>query len=138
MSREENRCTICKWGHACKYKEGKCLEENPGINHQPPFLISIFSFKYLLPEREDTSSIVRFLLQERSQSYPFPSARSSPRCLRCRGLGWLADFFPSPPRASLLHVPHPPRFCLGLSETFDPEKRIGSRFGKAETNQLPF
>lgn len=31
-----------------------------------------------------------------------------------------------------------PTFPLGFSETFDPEKRIGSRFGKAETNQLPF
>lgn len=68
---------------------------------------------------------------------PIPSQHSpSPRCLGCSGVGWLANIFSL--RVFLLQVPHPPRFCLGLSETFDPEKHIGSRLGKAETNQLPF
>lgn len=63
---------------------------------------------------------------------PGPAA---PRCLGFGGLGWRANISP----LLLQHrIPHPPRFSLGFSKTFDPEKGIGSRFGKAETNQLPF
>lgn len=45
---------LAKGGHACKYKGGKSSEGNSDINHQPSFLVSLFSFKYLFPEREGT------------------------------------------------------------------------------------
>lgn len=52
-----------------------------------------------------------------------------------RRVGWRANVSP----LLFLHrVPLPPRFSLGFSKTFDPEKGIRSRLGKAETNQLPF
>lgn len=122
-------------GHACTYRGGKGSDGNPGINHEPPFLGSIFSFKYVLPERENTSERVKCPVQEKPPSPASPSIPPPPGALDAEGWGGGQM---SPHWFCLLHIPHPPRFSLGFSKTFDPEKRIGSRFGKAETNQLPF
>ena len=140
MSREENRCTTCKWGHACKSKGGKCLEGKSRHKSSTSFSRYLFSPLNICFRKGKTHPKCVF---QKSRSNLLgstppitPPRPPSSRCLGCGWFGWRANFFPA--RVFFLHIPHPPRYSLGFSKTFDPEKHIGSRFGKAETNQLPF
>ena len=145
MSREENRCTTRKWGHACKYKGGKCLEGKP--RHKSSASSSRYLFSPLNICFRKGKTHPKCVFQKGSQSNPLASASlplpsrirtplPSSRWLGCGWFGWRAHFFPAP--VFFLHIPHPPCYSLSFSKTFDPEKHIESRFGKAETNQLPF
>ena len=72
MSREENRCTTCKWGHAWKYKGSKCLEGKPRHKSSASSARYLFSPLNICFRKGKTH--LKCVFQKGSQSKPLASA----------------------------------------------------------------